>query len=245
MRYILVLLLLFPAFIYSQNNLDSRNNVAIGVGFSRTALTDEYVSPNEYAGTATYSGFNWGHQTSKRLVQFDIALNRNHNLKNHLSRAKYGYFLLHYRQLYFLMDSSLASDRLSFYIGPGLTVFYMDREQKYVPINSSFGAGSIDFNTRIQATLSRKFSFASQLLLSVVSYANKTKSSSMEQSVPGFQLLTLLTFPNLEFDLSGRFNFSKLFYTQLVYSLSYQTTSKWDRYTRIEDRLYLQLGIRF
>jgi|GEM_PF-6437886 len=245
MRYFIFFLLVIPVCIHSQNTIENRNSVAIGAGFFHTLLTDEYVSPNEYAGMSDYYGFTWENQTHKKLVQFDVALNKAYKLKNHLSRAKYGYFLFHYRHMYFLADSSLSSDRFSFCLGPGVSLFYSDRSQIYVPINSSFGSGSVDFNARIEATISRKFSLASQLLIAAVSYANKSKPITTQQTNPGYQLLTVLTFPNVEFDLRGRFNISKLFYAQLVYSLSYQETSRWDYYRRIEDRIFMQLGIQF
>ncbi len=243
--YLGLFLVLSPVIMCGQSVTNPRSEVALNFGISNTLLTDEYVSPNEYSGAAQYFGFLWGDLNNSRRVQIDISVYKSSSLKNHLSRANNTTFTFHYRHEFVVNETSLNAKHFSLFLGPGFTIHYSDRTQKFVPIQSDFGVGSLDFNARIQKTLSRKFSLSSHVWAAAVSYANKSKTPAMEQVNNGYKVLTVLALQNFEFDLGARYQLSRLFYTQMTYSLDYLSTSKWDYYRRIEDRFLLQLGIHF
>lgn len=240
--YVPFVLLAFSSTALSQDIRGIENHIGLSLGGSSLYLTDEYISPNDYSGNSWLYQLGWGSSTTNRTIQINIQFKDAVNLSNDLSEASNKIFLFNYRHHFPVHTARVFDKPLQLFFGPGMSLFMSNRTQKTIPMESSFGFASMDFNSRANIDFTDRIRISSGLNVSMLSFANKSGSQSGSND---FNILSPFGLQNLNFDFSSRYHFTPFFYAEAGYHFNIVRSKNWDYYRMMEDLVSLQLGIRF
>jgi len=242
-KYLIVIIVLFSPSILCQDVIEYKSNISVNIGYLRNFIIDDYISPNEYFGSTTSYGFSWGDKNNKRIIQINVSLDKINSLKNNLSKATVSNFVFNYNHTFFITKNKIFFKPLYFYLGPGLSIFFYDRSQTNIPLNSQIGFGSINLNSLANFILTNKISISTRLLLSIISFGGNSKDNSSNNHNSTFKILSLFSMPYIEFDIRCKYDLSNLFFVSGIYNFSY--IRKLNYFRVMGDQISLQLGISF
>ena len=245
LRAFILLTLLFIPSAFSQSNSEEQVRLSAEFGVSKTYIVDELISKNEYTGYPVFYNIMWEDLNTNRETGFSLSHSKTSELKNRNTTAKLLEFFFEYHYIYSIDTINIFSLPVKFYLGPGISYYVYDRDQKvasFIKAISDFRSFSLNVNPEFILELFPDIVLKINLSSALISYVKGIEKYAVDNSSKLFLFYSYLA---INSRISIEYFITKNIFASLQYRFDYLKMKELNKIRSIEDRITLQAGWAF